>query len=65
MVRLESAVTGGMQRQVSAPLRPESLMLNSMLDDLDQLSKDLDSCLESGHSSSSTGVFMWVRLQIY
>lgn len=51
VAKLGLSATNSVQRQASAPVRPESLMLNSMLDDLDQLSKDLDSCLESGDSS--------------
>ncbi|XP_064395077.1 uncharacterized protein LOC135342288 isoform X3 [Halichondria panicea] len=41
-------------RQVSAPARPDSLMFTNIMDDLDQMTKDLESCLVEKGSSFST-----------
>ncbi len=50
------SVSEHVHRQVSAPARPDSLMFTNIMDDLDQMTKDLESCLVNEGSSSISGV---------
>ena len=50
----EFSVGEHVHRQVSAPARPDSLMFTNIMDDLDQMTKDLESCLVEKGSSFST-----------
>ena len=49
------SVSESVARQASAPARPDSSAFNTMLSDLDQMSKDLESCLLG---EDCTGVFV-------
>lgn len=55
-------VQENVQKQVSAPTRPDSVLFTNIMDDLDQMTKELDSCLvkESSPSCELSGVIIVV-----